>query len=85
MITVVSSANCPYCDMAKTLLTSLWYEYEITDITNDGDKLREIVWITWLMTVPQIFSWEISKENLLWWYSEISALNDEWKLKEILG
>jgi glutaredoxin len=84
MITIVSSENCPYCDMAKNLLSSLWYEYKTIDITNDGDKLREIVWTTWMMTVPQIFSWEVSKENLLWGFSEINALNNEWKLKEIL-
>ena len=85
MITIVSSDNCPYCDMSKMLLSSLKIEYKVVNITGDQEKLMEIVWITKMMTVPQIFNWEISKENLLWGYSEIKALNDQWKLLDILN
>jgi len=85
MITIFSKEFCPYCDMAKTLLTSLWFEYIEVDVTNDYDKLREIVWISWMMTVPQIFKWEIIKENFLWGYSDIRSLNEEWKLIELLN
>ena len=44
----------------------------------------EVVNISWMRTVPQIFDWEIKTENLLWWYSDIKALNDEGKLVERL-
>lgn len=84
MIKIVSSQNCPYCDMAKGLLTSLDLPYEEIDITWDMDKLMEIVSVSWLRTVPQIFSGDISKENLLWGYDDISRLNNEGKLLDLL-
>ena len=84
MIKIVTKDNCPYCDMVKTLISSLWFEYEEIDISSDLEKLREIVEITWMMTVPQIFRDELSKELLLWGYSDIEKLNTEWKLLELL-
>ena len=80
MITIFSKETCPYCDMAKWLLTSLWIEYTEVDVTSDMDKLREIVAISWMMSVPQIFNWEIVKENLIGWYDELKKLNDEGEL-----
>ncbi len=84
MIKIVSKDVCPYCDMAKGLIKSLWFEYEEIDVSNDAWKLQEIVSISWMMTVPQIFAWDLKKENLLWWYTDIVKLNDEWKLLKIL-
>lgn len=84
MIKIVCTSVCPYCDMAKNLITSLWFEYQEINVDNEPQKLREIVSITQMMTVPQIFVWDISKENLLWWYSDIKALHDEWKLISLL-
>jgi len=84
MITIVTSSTCPYCTAAKTLITSLGFDYKEKIIELWSDELMEIVRKTGLMTVPQIFAWEISKENLLWWYSDIDRLNNEWKLVEIL-
>ena len=80
MITIFSKETCPYCDMAKWLLTSLWIEYTEVDVTSDMDKLREIVVISWMMSVPQIFNWEIVKKNLIGWYDELKKLNDEGEL-----
>jgi len=84
MIKIISKDYCPYCDMAKQLIKSLWFEYEDIDVTNDQEKLQEVVAISRMMTVPQIFAWEMKTENLLWGYSEIAKLHDEWKLIEIL-
>jgi len=84
MITIVTSSTCPYCAAAKTLLKSLWFEYEEKLVELWSPELMEIVRATWLMTVPQIFTWEISKENLLWGFSDIDKLNSEWKLVDIL-
>lgn len=84
MIKIISKDYCPYCDMAKELIKSLWWTYEEIDVTHDMEKLQEVVAISRMMTVPQIFAWDIKIENLLWGYSEIAKLNDEWKLVEIL-
>ena len=84
MITIITKDYCPYCDAAKNLLSSLGLDYEEIDVTNDDLKWKEIVSISQMMTVPQIFSWKISWQNLLWWYDDISKLNEEWKLLGIL-
>ena len=84
MITIVTGSMCPYCSMAKDLITSLWFEYEEKVAEIWTSELMEIVQKTGLMTVPQIFNWEISKENLLWGYSDIEALHNDGKLLELL-
>ncbi len=80
MIKIITSDICPYCDMAKTLLDSLWVEYEKIDITWHSEKLVEIAEQTGMRTVPQIFNWEVSRDNLLWGYDDIKALHDKWEL-----
>ncbi len=85
MITIVSSSICPYCSMAKQLITQLWFEYTEKTVEMWSPELMEVVQITWLMSVPQIFAWEISKENLLGGYDDINKLNKEWKLTDILN
>lgn len=84
MIKIITTSNCPYCIMAKNLLSSLWFKYEEINLTDDTKKLREIMSISGMMTVPQIFNWEIKKINLLWWYSDIKDLHDKWKLISLL-
>lgn len=80
MIKIITKDHCPFCLLAKELISSLWFEYEEIDVSNDQEKLIEIVNISQMRTVPQIYVWEITKENLLWWYSDVKALNDEWIL-----
>ena len=84
MITIYSKDYCPYCDMAKNLIKSLWFEYFEIDVTSSPDIVLEISEISWFRTVPQIFVWEIKKQNCLWWYSDIKKLHDENKLLTIL-
>jgi len=36
------------------------------------------------MTVPQIFSGEITRENLIWGYTELTQLQADWRLEEVL-
>ncbi len=85
MITIVSSNTCPYCTMAKQLIGNLGFKY--TEIKEEmwSPELMEIVQKTWLMSVPQIFTGEISKENLLGWYDEINTLNNNWELVDIFN
>lgn len=86
MITIISKDYCPYCIMAKELIKTLWFDYNEIDVTNDTDKLREIVSISRMMTVPQIFVWDIKAENLLWGYNDIAKLHEKneliWRLKK---
>ncbi len=84
MIKIVSSDMCPYCDMAKNLLTSLDIKYEVIDITWHPEKIVELSTTTWMRTVPQIFNGEVSKQNLLWGYDEIKTLHDKWELLKII-
>lgn len=84
MITIYSKDYCPYCSAAKDLIHSLWFEYQEVDVSDDPDTYAKIRSISGLMTVPQIFNWDISKENCLWGYSDIKKLHDEWKLKDLL-
>ena len=85
MIKIFTKEGCPYCVLAKNLISSLWFEYEEIDITNDNDKFRELASVSEMITVPQIFAWEISSENLLWGYDNINKLNEEGKLIDILS
>lgn len=84
MITIVSSDSCPYCRAAKQLLESLGYEYIEKKVEIGSPELWEVIQITGMMTVPQIFSGEISRENLIWGYTELTQLQADWKLEETL-
>ncbi len=84
MINIITSSFCPYCSMAKKLISDLGFEYEEKILEFGSNELDEIINLTWMMTVPQIFAWEIKKENLLWGYSDILALNREGKLEGFL-
>ena len=84
MIRIVSSDTCPYCSAAKQLLDSLGYEYIEKKVEMRSPELAEIIKITGQTTVPQIFSWEISRENLIWGYTELVYLQNNGKLEETL-
>lgn len=84
MITIFTKDYCPYCSAAKELIKNLGFEYQEVDVTNDTDKFIEIRNFSGMMTVPQIFAWELSRENCLGGYSDIKKLHDEGKLLERL-
>lgn len=84
MITIVSNDFCPYCRAAKQLLDSLGYEYVEKKVEMWSSELWEVIQVTGMMTVPQIFSGEISRENLIGGYTEITQLQADWKLEEKL-
>ena len=54
-ITLYSKDNCPYCVLAKNLLTSLGAEYEEIDITATPGLIMDLVKRSGMRTVPQIF------------------------------
>ena len=76
MVTIYTKDYCPFCVQAKTLLKSLEVEFEEVDVTDDMEKLREIMQISRMRTVPQIF---IGNE-CLGGYTDIAGLHEEGKL-----
>lgn len=81
MLTLYTKDYCPYCVMAKNLLTSIGAEYEEIDVTHNQELLIEIAQKSKMRTVPQIFFWEES----LGGYTDIAALHADGKLVEKLG
>lgn len=73
MITIFSKSYCPYCSAAKQFLDSIGKEYVDIDLEHDPDKMREIVEISRMMTVPQIFDGAITRENLIGGYDDMMA------------
>lgn len=65
MITIFSKTYCPYCTSAKQFLESIGREYTEINVEHDREKMMQLVEMTGMMTVPQIFDGEISKENLI--------------------
>jgi glutaredoxin 3 len=55
MIILYTKSYCPYCVLAKDLLTSLGAEYEEIDITSSPDIIGELVKKSGMRTVPQIY------------------------------
>lgn len=71
MITIFSKSYCPYCSSAKQFLDSIWKEYQDVDLEYDSKRMQEIVSISGMMTVPQIFDWDISRENFIGGYDDM--------------
>ena len=82
MIKIYSKDYCPYCSSAKAFLDSMNLKYEEIDVTNDRDTLMEVVSVSGMMTVPQIFAWELSKENLIGGYDDMMKLHEAGKFLE---
>lgn len=71
MITIFSKDYCPYCSAAKGFLDSLDIAYTEVNVENDREKMMELVAISGMMTVPQIFDGEITKKNLIGGYDDM--------------
>ncbi len=71
MITIFSKSYCPYCSSAKHFLDSIGKEYEEIDLEHNPEKMREIIQISGMMTVPQIFDGAIVRENLIGGYDDM--------------
>ena len=80
MITVFSKSYCPYCKSAKDFLDSLGKDYEEVDLEHNPEKMAEIIQISGMMTVPQIFDGAITRENLIGWYTDMIAKYEAWEI-----
>lgn len=80
-ITLYSKDYCPYCVMAKNLLSSIGADFEEIDITNKPEMIGELVKKSGMRTVPQIFIWD----TCLGGYDDISGLHQRWELLQKIG
>jgi len=54
-VVIYSTAYCPYCSAAKTLLRSKNIVFEEVDVTHDPARRAEMKRLSRRRTVPQIF------------------------------
>ena len=81
-ITIYTTAFCPYCHMAKRLLTQKGARFEEIDVTSDRAARAELrAKAGGLTTVPQIWIDELHVGGS----SELSALEREGKLDALLA
>lgn len=80
-VLVYTTPSCPYCVMAKRLLTQKGVGYQEIDVARDDAKRRWLVEATGQRTVPQIFIDGKSYGG----FSDISALDKAGQLDPILG
>ena len=80
-ITLYSKDNCPYCVLAKNLLTSIGATFDEIDITATPGLIMELVKKSGMRTLPQIFLGEKCIDG----YTDIAASHAEGKLMEKIG
>lgn len=80
-VVLYTKAWCPYCVHAKTLLEGKGVEYVEENLEDRPDELAALVQKTGMRTVPQIFI----NDELVGGFSELSALDKEGKLDEMLA
>ena len=81
-ITIYSSNNCGYCELAKSLLDSLNYQYHEINIQKIPDKRDEMLRKSnGRRTVPQIFINDLHVGG----YDELNKLHLKGKLTELIN
>jgi len=79
-IIIYSTPSCPYCNMAKHLLTSLELDYEDVDISKNPKDLEELIRKTKMQTVPQIFI----NDKFIGGFDNLNNLKQNDQLKDFL-
>ena len=81
-IIIYSSNNCGYCELAKSLLKSLNYQYQEINIQETPDKRDEMLRKSnGRRTVPQIFISEFHVGG----YDELNRLHLKGELTELIN
>ncbi len=80
-VVVYTKSYCPYCEAVKRLLKSKGVQFKEADVTNDAEKLEELVRTTGHQTVPQVFI----NEKFIGGFDELKALDDSGELAGLLG
>lgn len=81
MIKIYTKDNCPYCDMAKMLLTHKGINFTEEALGSDADKIIALAQKTGMRTLPQIFI----HDELIGGYDDLKSMDDSGKLDEILN
>lgn len=80
MITIVTKSTCPFCSAAKEFLDSLGKQYCEVEVSRDSETYEKYKTISGMRTVPQIFIWEATRENLVGWYDDMMAKYNAWEI-----
>lgn len=79
-VIVYTNDNCPYCRMAKELLSQRHIAYEEIRIDLDDSKKEEMMRLSNRRTVPQIFI----NDQSIGGYDDLAALAKSGKLDGLL-
>lgn len=79
-VIIYSSENCPYCRMAKALLTARQVAFEEIRVDLDPVQREEMVRLSNRRTVPQIFI----NDQSIGGYDDLAALAKSGKLDGLL-
>lgn len=80
-VLVYTTPVCPYCVMAKRLLTQKGVTYQEIDVAQDHDKRRWLSETTGQKTVPQVFI----DGKPYGGFTDIAALDKAGRLDALLG
>lgn len=80
-VVVYSKDNCPYCRLAKDLLSSRQVAFEEIRIDLDDSKRDEMIRLSNRRTVPQIFI----NDQSIGGYDDLAALAKSGKLDGLLN
>lgn len=81
-VVVYTKDYCPYCQSAKALLEEKGVEYKEIDVTNDEEKLKEMLAKSnGRTTVPEIFV----GETLVGGYDDLREMDESGGLDKLLG
>ncbi len=79
-VIIYTKPSCPYCDMAKKLLTEHHFSFEEIRIDLDDSKREEMIRLSHRRTVPQIF---INGQSI-GGYDDLAELVKSGKLKQLI-
>lgn len=80
-VTIYSTAQCPYCVMAKQLLDRKSVQYEEIRVDRDPAKRTEMMQKSQRRTVPQIFI----NDQAIGGYTDLLAIEREKRLDGMLA
>lgn len=80
-VIIYTKKQCPYCDMAKKLLSSRGISFEEIQVDIDETKLQEMMQRSNKRTVPQIFI----NDQPIGGYDDLAALATSGKLDGLLN
>ena len=81
VVTIYSTAQCPYCVMAKNFLKSKGRDWTEIRIDTDPAEREKMVALTRRTSVPQIFVGDVHVGG----YDDMMALHREGKLEPLLA